>query len=330
MTHHAAADIRDAYRRLADLRQSRDELYERISTVMVMQEMPTPRPTFVLRRGEYDKPGDAVTPGVPPSLGKLTGDAPTNRLGLARWLVAPEQPLTSRVAVNRLWQMLFGVGLVKTAEDFGSQGTPPSHPELLDWLAREFQDRDAWSLKQLTREIVSSHTYRQSSRVTASETKGEMQMADPENRWLGRGPRFRLPAEAIRDQALAASGLLVRRVGGPSVKPYQPADLWKELATDTVYDQSHGGDLYRRTLYTYWKRTVAPPTLVTFDAAGREACVVRESRTNTPLQALALLNDVTFVEAARQFAQRVLVEADAPDDRSRVAYAFRIATSRRD
>ncbi|MFO0901573.1 MAG: DUF1553 domain-containing protein [Pirellulales bacterium] len=324
LRHHASAEVRDAYAAREALQTRRAELLARISTVMVMEEMPTPRPTFVLRRGEYDKPGDAVSPGVPPSLGSLPENAPPHRLALAQWLVAPTQPLTARVAVNRLWQMLFGVGIVKTVEDFGSQGSPPSHPELLDWLACEFQDRDAWSLKQLTRDVVSSHSYRQSSRTTAESTA-----IDPENRWLARGPRFRLPAEAIRDQALAASGLLVRRIGGPSVKPYQPADLWKELATDTVYDQSHGGDLYRRTLYTYWKRTVAPPTLVTFDAAGREACVVRETRTNTPLQALALLNEVTFVEAARQLAQRVLVDLDVPaDDDARLSQLFRLATAR--
>src|SRR5262249_32753503 len=207
-----------------------------------------------------------------------------------------------------LWQMLFGTGLVKTVDDFGVQGEPPSHPELLDWLATEFtasggRQSPGWNVKQMLRLMVTSATYRQSSRVTPA-----LLQRNPENRLLARGPRLRLSAEMIRDQALEASGLLVERFGGPSVKPYQPPGLVKELTGTEDYVQDHGADLYRRSLYTYFKRTVAPPTMLTFDAAGREACVVRETRTNTPLQALALMNEVTFVEAARVLAQRVMRE----------------------
>ncbi len=330
----AAAEFQQAWKWRDDLAAARKQLADSVSTVMVMEELPSQRPTFVLRRGEYDKPGEQVSPGLPANLGAASPNLPSNRLGLAQWLVSRDHPLTSRVAVNRFWQMLFGAGLVRTVEDFGSQGQPPTHPELLDWLALEFQGdaRDPWSMKRLFRELVLSRTYRQSSRTTAA-----LAAADPDNRWLARGPRFRLPAEAIRDQALAMSGLLAERVGGPSVKPYQPADLWKELATDSVYQHGKGADLYRRSIYTYWKRTVAPPTLVTFDAAAREACVVRENRTNTPLQALALLNENTFVEAARMMAERILRESpgtanganDAAADVWRMDFAFRLATGRK-
>jgi hypothetical protein len=221
-------------------------------------------------------------------------------MALARWLVDPANPLTARVVVNRWWQMYFGSGIVRTVEDFGVQGERPSHPELLDWLATELI-RTGWDVKRMQKTIVTSATYRQSSRLTPL-----LRERDPDNRLLARGPRFRLPAEAVRDQALAASGLLTEQIGGPSVKPYQPDGLWKEIATDMVYDQAKGPGLYRRSLYTYWKRTVVPPTMSTFDAPGREACTVRETRTNTPLQALALMNDVTYVEAARVLAQRML------------------------
>ncbi|HND51327.1 MAG TPA: DUF1553 domain-containing protein, partial [Pirellulaceae bacterium] len=342
---HAPAALRETLAEVVRAKRERAKFDESISTVMVMEEMPQPRDTFLLKRGEYDKPGEKVGPGVPAVLGKIPTGQPNNRLGFARWLVAPEHPLTARVAVNRTWQMLFGTGLVKTTEDFGSQGEPPSHPELLDWLALEFRSPGGagnsgnsdtasvntasrssldWSVKRLLRTIVTSHTYRQSSRATA-----DMVQRDPENRLLARGPRGRLPAEAIRDQALFAAGLLVEHTGGPSVKPYQPADLWKELATDSVYTQDHGAALYRRSMYTFWKRTVAPPTMITFDAAGREACIVRETRTNTPLQALTLMNEVTFVEAARVLAQRVLApESRLETDEARVAQAFRLATCR--
>ena len=217
-----------------------------------------------------------------------------NRLGLAQWLVSESNPLTARVAVNRFWQMYFGTGIVKTVEDFGSQGEWPSHPELLDWLASEFV-RSGWNVKQLQKTIVMSATYRQSSVVTP-----ELASKDPENRLLSRAPRLRLPAEVVRDQALAASGLLVEKIGGPSVKPYQPAGLWSELG-GADYERDHGANLYRRSLYTFWKRTAPPPFMANFDSAMRESCTVRESRTNTPLQALNVMNDVTFVEAARVY-----------------------------
>ncbi len=247
--------------------------------------------------------------------------AQPNRLGLARWLVSPGNPLSARVAVNREWQMVFGTGLVKTVDDFGAQGDAPSHPELLDWLATEFVD-SGWDLKHVLRLMVTSATYRQGSPATPEGLR-----RDPENRLLARGPRQRLPAEMIRDQALRLGGLLVEELGGPSVKPYQPPGLWNELA-DAEYVQDHGASLYRRSLYTYWKRTVPPPALIAFDAPGREACMVRESRTNTPLQALDVLNDVTFVEAARAFAETILREPGlAPQ--ARLEMAFRAATARR-
>jgi hypothetical protein len=316
----APGPLRQVWGPVVELRLRRERLVESFPTSMVMQELPVPRQTHLLLRGQYDKPGPAVTPGVPASLTPLPAGAPNNRLGLARWLVDPTNPLTARVAVNRYWETYFGTGLVKTAEDFGTQGEWPSHPELLDWLATEFA-RGGWDVKAMQRLIVTSATYRQSSRVTP-----ELLRRDPDNRLLARGPRFRLPAETIRDQALAVSGLLAERVGGPSVKPYQPDGLWRELA-DTKYVRSRGADLYRRSLYTFWKRTVAPPEMVTFDAAGREACTVRRARTNTPLQALTLMNDVTYMEAARVLAQRVMREG-GPTPAGRLALAFRLAAAR--
>jgi hypothetical protein len=250
----------------------------------------------------------------------LPKNAPNNRFGFARWLADPSNPLTARVAVNRFWQMHFGTGLVRTVEDFGSQGEWPSHPELLDWLATEFV-RTGWDMKAMQKRIVTSATYRQSSKTTT-----ELLQKDPENRLLARAPRLRLPAGAIRDQALSVSGLLVERVGGPSVKPYQPAGLWKELSGQD-YVQDKGANLYRRSLYTFWKRSSPPPSLMNFDAAGREACVVRESRTNTPLQALDLMNDVTYLEASRKLAERVMKERRASAD-ERIALAYRLAVSR--
>ena len=320
---------RELAARLARLEKERQELDARIPTAMVMQEMEKPRDTFVLVRGQYDKKGEKVVPGVPAFLHPLPADAPSNRLGLARWLVDPANPLTARVIVNRWWQMLFGTGLVKTAEDFGSQGELPSHPELLDWLAVEFVE-SGWDVKGLLRLLVGSAAYRQSPVV-----EPRLFEMDPENRLVARGPRFRLQAELIRDQALMVSGLLDDRIGGPSVSPYHPPGLWEELAyredgrnwTAQTYVQSHGRDLYRRGMYTFWKRTSPPPTLVTFDAPDRETCTVRRPRTNTPLQALILLNDPTYVEAARKLAERILREVDAgPADRIR--FAFRLCTSR--
>lgn len=317
----ASESIRLSYQQAVELRAERNAFFKSLPTVMVMQEMNTPRATFVLKRGRYDAPTERVLPGVPAALPILPDSSPKNRLGFAEWLVSPDHPLTARVAVNRFWQQHFGTGLVKTTEDFGSQGEAPSHPLLLDWLATEF-GRTSWDVKALHRLIVSSAAYRQSSR---SDPK--LQEKDPKNRLLSRGPRFRLSAEFVRDQALFIAGLLKEKTGGPSVRPYQPDGLWKEIASTTEYNQSHGDDLYRRSLYTYWKRTVAPPTMMTLDATSRESCIVKRSRTNTPLQALALMNDVTFVEAARALAERVLTNpADSRDEQIRLA--FELATCR--
>jgi mono/diheme cytochrome c family protein len=319
LDHAAPPDIRQARAHFLALRRQRDRLIESFPTTMVMQEMPVPRDTFVLIRGEYDKHGEKVTPGVPASLPPLPAGTPNNRLGLARWLVDPANPLTARVTANRYWQMLFGIGLVKTVEDFGSQGEWPTHPELLDWLATEFV-RTGWNVKAILRMIVTSATYRQSSKV-----KPDVLRRDPENRLLTRGPRFRLSAEMVRDQALFASSLLVEKIGGPSVKTYQPASLWKELA-DTEYYPDKGDNLYRRSLYTFWKRTVALPNMIAFDAAGRETCIVRQTRTNTPLQALTLMNDVTYMEASRVLAERVLRDRATPEQR--LTRMFRLLTAR--
>ncbi len=291
-----------------------DQVLSRTTTTLVMQEKPDGMPmAHVLERGEYDKPGEEVSPGVPAVLPDLPEDAPGNRLGLAQWLVDPAHPLTARVAVNRMWQELFGTGIVKTAEDFGTQGEPPSHPELLDWLAAEFVE-SGWDMKALYKKMLLSAAYRQSSKVSPL-----LQKRDPENRLFARGPRFRLDAETIRDQALFVSGLLVDRVGGPSVKPYQPAGLWKTVGysgSNTVeFHQDHGEAEHRRSLYTFWKRTSHPPNMAAFDAPNRESCTVRRERTNTPLQALVLMNDPHFVEASRALAARVVDESDGIDAR---------------
>ncbi|MDX1944411.1 MAG: PSD1 and planctomycete cytochrome C domain-containing protein [Pirellulaceae bacterium] len=292
-------------KQLDDLTKKKTDLDAAIPTSLVMADEANKRETFVLIRGAYDKPGDKVTPNVPACLPPLPEGAPADRLGLARWLVDPQHPLTARVTVNRFWQQYFGTGIVKTAEDFGSQGAWPSHPELLDWLARDFID-SGWDVKRLQKLIVMSGTYRQSSRITK-----ELLARDPANELLARGPRFRLDAEVIRDSALFASGLLVEKAGGKGVKPYQPEGIWEAVgfrSSNTVnYKQDTGDALHRRTLYTFWKRTAAPPSLMTLDAPSREACVVRRSRTNTPLQALLLMNDVQYIEAARKLAERVLL-----------------------
>jgi hypothetical protein len=320
----APEPLRQAARRLNDAKRKRDTYYDGITTVMVMQEMATPRQTRVLLRGAYDQFGDTVAPDVPSILPAVPQDYPRNRLGLARWLVQPSNPLTARVAVNRYWQMYFGTGIVKTVEDFGSQGELPSHPELLDWLATEFV-RTGWNVKELQKLIVMSATYRQDSRADATALQ-----RDPENRLLARGPRFRLPAETVRDQALAMSGLLVEKVGGPSVKPYQPEGLWLDLTQNGSgeYVQDHGEKLYRRSLYTFWKRTIPPPTMANFDAPSRESAVLHRSVTNTPLQALNLLNDVTYLEAARLLAERMLREGGSTSA-NRITFAFRMATGQR-
>jgi Protein of unknown function (DUF1553)/Protein of unknown function (DUF1549)/Concanavalin A-like lectin/glucanases superfamily/Planctomycete cytochrome C len=320
----APAPIQKAFREVVALRLEREQLEENVSTVMVMEELPTPRDAFVLLRGQYDKRGDKVTPGLPGVLDETArpqaGKKRKTRLDFARWLVSPDNPLTARVIVNRYWQHYFGTGLVKTAEDFGSQGEAPSHPELLDWLATEFV-RTGWDVKAMQRLIVTSAAYRQSSKVTPL-----LLQKDPANRLLARGPRLRLPAEIIRDQALFASGLLVEHIGGPSVKTYHPPGLWEELS-GVAYNPDRGESLYRRSLYTFWKRTVTPPAMATFDASAREACTVNRARTNTPLQALTLLNDVPFVEASRVLAERLLREATTPDER--LTLAFLRVTGRR-
>ncbi len=313
--------------KLAEAERTKKQLNDAIPTTLVFREKAgEPKPAFLLKRGEYDQRGDKVGRAVPAFLPPLPPGAAVNRLGLAQWLVAPNHPLTARVAVNRFWLQIFGTGIVKTAEDFGAQGEPPSHPELLDWLAVQFRD-DGWDVKRLMKRLVMSATYRQSSRVTP-----ESLVKDPANRLLAHGPRFRLDAETLRDQALFAGGLLVETVGGPSVKPPQPSGLWEAVAytdsntahflADTGVEKTH-----RRSFYTFWKRTSPPPQMTTFDAPSREACQVRRERTNTPLQALLMMNEPQFIEAARGLAERTLRDGGATAD-DRLAYMFRLATSR--
>ena len=297
-----------------------------IPTALVMEELPAPRKTFILARGDYASPGEEVTAATPAILPALSAEMPANRLGLARWLVAPENPLTARVTVNRFWQSFFGTGLVSTTEDFGSQGAPPSHPELLDWLAVEFRE-GGWDVKRLVRVLVTSATYRQRSAIPAG-----LEQRDPQNRLLARGSRFRLQAEFVRDQALAASGLLVPRIGGPAVKPYHPPGLYEQVVNQkdnpkSTYEQGSGADLHRRSLYTYWKRSVPHPAMLAFDAPFRETCTVKRSRTNTPMQALALMNDPTFVEAARFLAARMIREG-GDDAAARIAHGFWLVLAR--
>ena len=322
-----AGELADLRHRIANLEQ-RIEYLTTAQPTMVMNRAAKPRETFLLVRGQYDHPADKVTPGTPLALPPLPDGAPGNRLGFARWLVQRDHPLTARVAVNRLWQLFFGAGIVASSGDFGSQGAWPSHPDLLDWLAVEYMD-SGWDTKALIRTMVLSAAYRQDS-----SSSPDRLAADPDNRLLARGPRFRLPAEFIRDSALKVSGLLSARIGGPSVRPYQPAGLWKEVshygsspATAQVFIPDHGEHLFRRSLYTFWKRTVPPPSMITFDAPNRETCTISRAVTNTPLQALTLLNDPQFVEASRAFAQRILTEAPTNTAR-RIRFAFEECTSR--
>jgi hypothetical protein len=324
--HFAPQPHREAVARIGRLQSALRRVEQEIPTTMVMAEMEDPRQTFMLGRGDYRNPTERVTPQTPAALPPLPAGAPENRLGLARWLVSPENPLTARVEVNRQWELFFGNGLVKSAEDFGSQGEAPSHPELLDWLAVELVE-SGWDVRHIQRLIVTSNTYQQSSRSAP-----ELNERDPENRLLARGPRFRLPAETVRDNALFVSGLLEEKVGGPSVNPYQPPGLWEDVSygdrfTAQSFEQDHGEALYRRSMYTFWKRTAPPPSLTAFDAPDREKCTIRRARTNTPLQALTLLNDPTYVEASRALAQRLLTEAgDNANDR--LARAYSLALSR--
>ncbi len=306
-------------------KKAAEDLRSGFSNTMVFKERAQPRPAFLLKRGEYDKPGDPVPRALPAVLPPLPAGAPNDRLGFAQWLVSGEHPLTARVWVNREWEHFFGTGLVKTTENFGSQAEWPSHPALLDWLATEFV-RLKWDMKATQRLMVTSATYRQSARVLP-----EMLEKDPDNRLLARAPRLRLPAETLRDQALAISGLLVEKVGGPSVNPYMPASVWDETSVYgdmRGYQADTGEGLYRRTLYTIWKRTAAPPSMLLFDSPSREICTVKRSRSNTPTQALALLNEVTYVEAARRLAERMLTEGGATPE-ARIAWAFERATARK-
>ena len=290
------------------------------TTVMVMHELEKPRETFVLLRGQYNAPDKSrpLSPSVPDALDWRPDAPPSNRLELARWLISSENPLTARVAVNRIWQQFFGTGLVETSENFGSQGSPPSHPELLDWLAVELM-RGGWDLQAIQKKILTSATYQQASVVTP-----ELAQRDPHNRLLARGPRFRLPAFTLRDQALAVSGLLTEKVGGPSVKPYMPPKIWSSISNNK-YQQDKGEDLFRRSLYTYWRRTIPPPTMMNFNAAAREVCVVRTETTNTPLQALTLMNNVVFVESARFMAERMLQRSGLD---AQIEYGFRLTCGR--
>ena len=328
--YHALHDaaLHPVRTRLDNLRRRHEEMTQPFST-MVMNQAENPRKTHIFERGDYASPGEEVQPATPAFLPPMPENAPANRLGLANWIVDPDNPLTSRVAVNRMWQLVFGKGLVSSSADFGSQGVPPTHPELLDALALDFV-ASGWKVKPMMKRLVTSATYRQQSHANS---KG--QALDPGNTLLWRGPRFRLPGEFIRDSVLQASGLLVAWVGGASVMPYQPPNLWREIshygstpATSQVFVQDEGLNLYRRSMYTYWKRTVPPPSMSVFDAPNREVCTVQREATNTPLQALVLLNDTQFVEASRAFAERILHEmpAAAPDER--VRYAFEIVTSR--
>ena len=311
---------------LANLKKKQASFAASMPNVMVMQEG-SPREAFVLIRGEYDKRGDKVTASLPTVFSSRPSDKPLNRLDLARWIVDPSNPLTGRVWMNRLWEKFFGTGLVKTSENLGSQSEYPSHPELLDWLAVEFtRGAKPWDMKSVQKLIVMSATYRQSSRRPQRSVD-----SDPENRLLAYGPRFRLSAEMLRDQALFVSGLLVEKVGGPSVRPYMPDGVWDETSRygdlrGYKHDTNEG--LYRRTMYTIWKRTAAPPSMLLFDAPNREICTVKRSRTNTPLQALTLLNETTYIESARKLAERMLLEGGT-SSKGRLLLGFRWATSRR-
>lgn len=309
--------------KITRLRDEENQLLTVQPEVMVMQERSEPRPTFILDRGAYDAPTQKVDHGTPAAVMSFPDELPKNRLGLARWLIHEDNPLTARVAVNRYWQMLFGKGIVKTSDDFGNQGALPTHPELLDWLAVKFRD-SGWNVKALLNLIVTSATYRQSSVLDK-----KLLEQDPDNTWLARGPSYRMPAEMIRDNALAASGLLFREIGGRSVKPYQPKGLWEELAirNATVYEPDTGKNLYRRGLYTIWKRSSPPPAMIIFDASDKYVCSVKRQSTNTPLQALVLLNDPQYVEAARVLAEKMITRGGEGVDRQ-ISYGFKAMTSR--
>jgi hypothetical protein len=319
------AKVAEVEKRLASVRAERAHL-EQIARLRIMADIPQRRPTFVLVRGDYRNKGEEVHPAVPAAIGSLPAGK-SDRIALANWLNDPKNPLPARVTVNRFWQMLWGAGLVRTADDFGIRGERPLYPELLDWLAHDFS-HNGWDVKRTLKQMVMSAAYQQSSQVLPA-----MATRDPENRLLARGPRFRLQAELIRDNALAIAGLLDREraVGGPSVKPYQPGDLWRELSSGDQqaksYVQDHGPDLYRRGLYVWWKRSILYPAFSTYDAPKREVCHVKRPITNTPLQAFVTLNDTTYVEAARVFAQRILSRGGV-NLQTRLTYAMRVALGR--
>ncbi len=327
---HVYPKTRDAFaplhRELVEIEKQFQELDKKLPSTLIFKERSEPRQAYILKRGEYDQRGDKVGRGTPAFLPPLPADAPKNRLGLARWMVAPEQPLTARVAVNRFWQAFFGTGLVKTGEDFGVQGEQPTHQELLDYLAVQFQE-DGWDVKKTVRRLVLSATYRQSSKTTPG-----LREKDPANRLLARGPRYRLDAEMLRDQALFVSGLLVEKVGGPSVKPPQPSGLWQAVAYPTSNTARFTADtghekVHRRSMYIFWKRTAPPPQMSALDAPSREACVVRRERTNTPLQALLLLNETQMIEAARSLAERAMKDG-GPSAEGRLKALFKRAMGR--
>jgi hypothetical protein len=306
---------------LLGLREEENQLIDDVHEISVMKELPQRRPTYVLKRGAYDSHGEAVQPNTPEKILPFAQGLPRNRLGLAKWLLDPKNPLTARVAVNRAWREHFGRGLVLTEEDFGTQGKLPTHPELLDWLSATFVEKQ-WDLKALHKLIVISATYRQSSQATP-----DLLAKDPDNQWLARGPKHRLRAEEIRDNALAVSGLLSPKIGGPSVRPYQPDGLWEQSGTASHYTQDKGEGLYRRSLYTFWKRIVPPPNMLVFDAPTREVCTARRETTTTPLQALVLLNDPQYLEAARVLAENLISECGA-DSAACISRGFRLATGR--
>ena len=325
-TQRAFADLKSLFADLSDVQQKRDTLDASLTTTLVMQEREEPRGAYVLARGEYENRGEEVYPQTPAILPAMSQDASPNRFAFAKWLLAPEHPLTARVAINRYWQDIFGTGIVKTAEDFGTQGTPPVHPELLDWLATEFVASE-WDVQKMLKLMLTSATYRQSPKVTPEKLE-----RDADNALLSRGPRYRFDAETLRDNALALGGLLYAKIGGPSVKPPQPGGLWKAVGfsgsnTDTFVQDTGADKVYRRSLYTFWKRTAPPPQMNILDAPSREACTIRRERTNTPMQALMLMNDPQFFEAARTFAERAVKEGGETPE-ARIAYLFEAATAR--
>jgi hypothetical protein len=313
LAHHEAGT--QTRKNLANAREKQNAVMDSIPAITIMREQTKPRPAYVLNRGVYDQRGEEITAGTPAFLPAYPIDAPRNRLGLAQWLTSPNHPLTARVTVNRYWQMIFGQGLVRTPEDFGNQGEPPTHPELLDWLSRDFIDQ-GWDVRRLLRIMVLSAAYRQSAIATAA-----VRNKDPENRWLARGPNQRLSAEMIRDNVLAISGQLVPQVGGPPVKPYDVALAYKPLPVD------EGDRLYRRSLYTFWKRTSPSPVMMTMNASKREVCRIRREVTSSPLQALVLLNGPQFTEAAQALAQRLL-EKHGNNIDALTKESFRLLTSR--